>query len=89
MSQKKVDQYKEYKKNKDKILKQEKMKLKLQYALMGLIALVLCVWLVFSAVTSVERAKKAEAEANAPVATEVDMNGYADYVGGLQTNFSE
>ena len=89
MSQKKVDQYKEYKKNKDKILKQQKMKVKLQYALIGLIAVILCAWLAFSAVTSVERAKKAEADANGPVTTEVDMSGYSDYVSGLQTNFSE
>lgn len=86
MSQKKVDQYKEYKKNKAQILKREKMLSKLEYIGAILVCVIIVAWLGFSAVQSKKRADEANA-ATAP-ATEIDLNAYADYVNGLQSSFS-
>ena len=86
MSQKKVEKYKEYKKNRAQILKREKMMRRLEYIVAALICAVLVVWLAVSAVQT----RKRDAEANEPevTAVELDMNAYSDYVSGLQTSFS-
>ncbi len=86
MSQKKVEQYKEYKKNKTAILKREKRIRALEYGLIVVICCVFVGWFGFSIYDSARNAGQSAAEA-AP-AVELDMNDYADYVGGLTTTFS-
>jgi hypothetical protein len=86
MSQKKVEQYKEYKKNKTAILKREKRIRALEFGLIGVICCVFVGWFGFSIYDSAKNAGKASVEV-AP-AVELDMNDYADYVGGLSTTFS-
>ncbi|MBQ6386720.1 MAG: hypothetical protein IJJ38_11210 [Lachnospiraceae bacterium] len=87
MSQKKVDQYKEYKKNRAKILKREKMVRRIEMIAAALICAVLVGWLGYSAVQT--RNKAAEENAQAPAAVEVDMNAYMDYVNTLPAYFSD
>lgn len=88
MSQKKVDQYKEYKKNRSKILKREKRVRKIEY---GVIIAICCAfvawfgWSIYSNVKTSNDAKTAQAEA---AVTTIDMNAYQDYIGTLPSGFS-
>lgn len=85
MSQAKVDRYKEYKKNKAKILKREKMIRRLEYLAMAAIAAVFVLWFCFSVFHKVETAGESETVA----AKEINLDEYIDYVGGLQTSFDQ
>lgn len=86
MSQKKVEQYKEYKKNKAKILKREKFMRRLELGLIGVICAVFVAWFAISVGQNLT--KMNEEEAAAIVSTEVDMNAYADYIQGLTNNYT-
>ena len=87
MSQKKVDQYKEYKRNKEKILKREKQIRKLEYIILIVLCCVFVGWFGYSIYDSATHKADAETEAVQPV--EVDMNAYGSYVNQLQSTFTE
>ncbi len=84
MSQAKVDKYKEYKRNKAKILKREKMIRRLEYVLALVVAAVFVIWFCFSVFNKVETAKAPDEV----VSQEINLDDYIDYVGNLQTSFS-
>ena len=86
MSQKKVDAYKEYKKNKEQILKREKRMRNLEY---GIIIAVCCVFVGWFGVSAYQSATKKPASTEPAEAVVVDMNGYSDYVQGLSQSFSD
>lgn len=75
MSQEKVNQYKEAKKNRKQIIKKEKQKAMLTKIGVGLVAAVLVAWLGYSAVVTVQNAE-------GPAVT-VDSSAISDYVSGL------
>ncbi len=84
MSQKKVDQYKAYKQNKAKILKREQRQTRLEIGLFIVIMAAFVGWFGWSVYDKVTAP-----DPNAAVtATEVDMNSYSDYIGGLQTGYT-
>ncbi|MDO4614799.1 MAG: hypothetical protein Q4B15_04130 [Lachnospiraceae bacterium] len=89
MSQKKVDAYKDYKKNRTQILKKEKRMKKLEYGAVGAVLALIVFWAGFSVYRNIDNnIKAAEAEA-AAVLTEVDYNSYMGYVSGLSTSYTE
>ena len=85
MSQKKVDAYKDYKKNKKKILKKEKRMAKIEKGIAVALGVVFIGWLGFSAYQMATR--PAEGEETAVEATEVNMTDYIDYVNGLSYGY--
>lgn len=85
MSQKKVELYKEYKKNKAQILKRERFIRRLEYGIIIVLCCFFVGWFGYSVYRSATRAE----QTGEVVATEVDMNAYTDYVGGLATTFAE
>ncbi len=87
MSQKKVDQYKEYKKNREQILAKEKRVQKIWRIAGIVVAALLVLWLGFSIYNSVTRAK--EDEETAAVSMEWDVNEYMEYLGSLQSSYAE
>lgn len=87
MSQEKVDRYKEYKKNKDKILKKRKRSRIIELVLMIAIVGVLAAWLIVSAVQTARNSGD-DSSGSTVTATEVDMNAYETYINSLQTSFS-
>lgn len=76
MSQEKVNQYKENKKNRKEIMKKQKMKATAMKLGAGVILLALVVWLGYSAVITVQNAE-------GPAVT-VDTSAVTDYVNGLE-----
>ncbi|MDO4620098.1 MAG: hypothetical protein Q4B09_05680 [Lachnospiraceae bacterium] len=88
MSQKKVDKYKEYKKNKSQILKREKMVKRLEFGMIGVICALFLAWFVVSIGMNINRVDKAETE-DTVVTTEVDMNAYGEYISALKTAYTE
>lgn len=82
MSQEKVDRYKEQKKNRKKIMKQEKCKRYLGYTATVVVIALIIGWAGFSIYKN--------HEANKPVSyTEVDLSALTDYYSNLQwTNLS-
>ena len=86
MSQKKMEAYKEYKKNKEQILKREKRTRKIEFAIIIAVCCVFVGWFGFSIYDSVTHKPVDPTAAVAP--TEIDMNAYSDYVDGLQTTFT-
>ncbi len=86
MSQKKVELYKEYKKNKTQILKREKMMRRIELGIVALICAGFVVW--FCVSIGQNLTKVSESEADAVTVTEVDMNAYAEYVEGLATGYT-
>ena len=84
MSQKKVEQYKEYKKNRDKIIAKEKRSAKLWRLCGVLLAVVVVGWIGFSIYNSATRPSTEEGE----VATvEWDLTDYIEYLGAIETPF--
>ncbi len=85
MSQKKVEAYKEYKKNKDKILKKEKRMRNLELGVIALVGALFVGWFGYSVYDSAQKAAKAsEAEAPAEVTTtELNLTDFTDYLNGL------
>ena len=76
MSQEKVNQYKEAKKNRKEVVKKEKQKALLTKLGLGLVGLALIVWLGYSAVVTVQNAE-------GPAVT-VDTSAMTDYINGLE-----
>ncbi len=84
MSQKKVEAYKEYKKNKAQILKREKLIRRVEY---GIIIGVCCVFVGWFGFSVYKSATRKDVSAEAVQATELDMSQYEEYVEGLQSSF--
>ena len=79
MSQEKVDRYKEQKKNRKKIMKQEKCKRYLGYTATVVVIALIIGWAGFSIYKN--------HEANKPVSyTEVDLSALTDYYSNLQVD---
>ena len=79
MSQEKVDRYKEQKKNRKKIMKQEKCKRYLGYTATVVVIALIIGWAGFSIYKN--------HEANKPVSyTEVDLSALTDYYYNLQVD---
>lgn len=76
MSQEKVNQYKESKKNRKKTVKKEKQKVLFTKLGLGLVGLALVVWLGYSAVVTVQNAEGP--------AVSVDTSAMTDYINGLE-----
>ena len=85
MSQKKVDAYKDYKKNRKEILKKEKRKQKLEIGIAALICAAFVAWFGFS-VYQKATAKPAETNTKA-AAVEVNMTDYEEFISGLTMNY--
>ena len=85
MSQKKVEAYKEYKKNRDKILEKEKRNSRIRVGIAGLIAVAFIGWFGFSIYNSATRPDPAEAGTVTPV--EMDVQEYTDYINGLDLTY--
>jgi cell division septal protein FtsQ len=75
MSQEKVNQYKENKKNRKEIEKKAKQKSMIAKVVAGVIGAVLVVWLGYSAVVTIQNAEGP--------AVKVDTTAVSDYVNGL------
>lgn len=88
MSQKKVDAYKEYKKNKDKIIKKEKMMFRIEVAIVALVCALFIGWFGWSIYNSVTTASEEAKATEAVVAQDLDITAYQDYIGGLQSTFT-
>ena len=83
MSQKKVDAYKDYKKNRKEILKKEKRKQKFEIGIAALICAAFVAWFGFSVYPT---AKPAETNTKA-AAIEVNMTDYEEFISGLTMNY--
>ena len=86
MSQKKVEQYKEYKKNKAQILRREKMMRRLELGIIALICAAFLVWFGVSIGQNLTRVNQSAEEA--VTATELDLNAYIEYVDSLQSSYT-
>ena len=75
MSQEKVNQYKEAKKNRKETVKKEKQKSLITKICLGAVAAVLGIWLAYSAVVTIQNAE-------GPAVT-VDTTAVTEYVNGL------
>ncbi len=84
MSQQKVDQYKQYKQNKEKILKKEKRQARIEIGIFIAIMVAFVGWFGWSVYDKVT-APDPDAEVTV---TEIDMNAYNDYVSTLQTGYT-
>lgn len=76
MSQEKVNQYKENKKNRKAIAKKAKQKAMITKICVGIVGVLLVVWIGYSAVITVQNAE-------GPAVT-VDSSAISDYVNGLE-----
>lgn len=76
MSQEKVNQYKESKKNRKEIAKKEKQKALIGKICAGVIGAVLIVWIGYSAVITIQNAEGP--------AVSVDTTAVSEYVNGLE-----
>lgn len=85
MSQKKVDAYKDYKKNKKAILKKEKRIEKIEKGVLIGLCVAFVGWFGVSAYQTATR--PAEGEENAVTSTEVNMTDYMEYVNGLSYGY--
>ena len=85
MSQKKVDAYKDYKKNRKEILKKEKRKQKLEIGIAALICAAFVAWFGFSVY---QKATAKPAETNTKAETvEVNMTDYEEFISGLTMSY--
>ena len=85
MSQKKVEQYKEYKKNRDEILKKEKQKGKTRMIIAIVIAAVFIGWFGYSIYNSATRPAEGESAQMDPVVWNVE--DYQEYTDGLPSEY--
>ena len=76
MSQEKVNQYKEEKKNRKQIVKKEKQKSLLTKLGLGVVGLALIVWLGYSAVVTIQSAEGP--------AVSVDSSAITEYINGME-----
>lgn len=86
MSQEKVNRYKEYKKNKDKILKKEKQMRKLEAGIAAVVAAAFVAWFGWSIYNSATAVPETATEAAEPVV--IGADAYSHYIADLQTSFS-
>ncbi len=84
MSQKKVDAYKEYKKNRKEIIKKEQRMRKLEYGAIIAVLVAFAGWFGFS---TYQKATAAPQTEEAAAAVEVNMSDYTDYVNGLTQGY--
>ncbi len=84
MSQKKVDAYKEYKKNRKEIIRKEQFKRKVEYGAIIAVLVLFVGWFGFSTYQKATAVPETEETA---AAVEVNMSDYADYVGGLNAGY--
>lgn len=75
MSQEKVNQYKEAKKNRKETAKKEKQKSMITKIIVGVVGAVVVIWLGYSAVVTIQNAE-------GPAVT-VDADAVTEYVNGL------
>ena len=87
MSQRKVDQYKEFKKNREKIYAKEKRAKKIETAIAIILAVLVIGWFGFSIYQSATRPPVSEDGTVA--ATAVDFSAYDQYLSGLSLTYSE
>ncbi|MCR5294825.1 MAG: hypothetical protein K6E30_06580 [Lachnospiraceae bacterium] len=89
MSRKKVEAYKEYKKNKDKILKKEKLMKRLEAGAAALILAAFVGWFGYSVYDSVSRAAEERAAAGGVevTTTELNLTDFTDYLNGLTLSY--
>ena len=85
MSQKKVDQYKEFKKNREKIYAKEKRAKKIEVGVATAVAVLIVGWFGFSIYQSATR--PAESADGTAQTTVVDYTAYDSYISGLELNY--
>lgn len=85
MSQKKVDQYKSYKNNRQKVRQHEKRMARVELFFALVIAVAFIGWFAYSIYDTVTHSGD---NGSTVEATEIDVNDYLNYVSGLQTSYS-
>ena len=85
MSQKKVEQYKEFKKTRDKVYAREKRNQKIRLIIAAVLAVLVIGWFGYSIYNSATR--PAVSEDGSVSAVEIDFNGYTDYLSELQQGY--
>lgn len=85
MSQKKVEQYKEFKKNREKVYAREKRNQKIRLIIAAVLAVLVIGWFGYSIYNSATR--PAVSEDGSVSAVEIDFNGYTDYLSELQQGY--
>ena len=88
MSQKKVDAYKEYKKDRKNNIKKEKRQARVEISIFVAVACVFVGWFGWSVYHQVTKPDTSE-ETTATTTTQIDMTDYMNYVSGLQTGYTE
>ena len=86
MSQKKVDAYKEYKKNKDKILKKEKRMMRFEIGAFAVVCAAFIIWVGFS-IYQKATIKTTDTETPAVTATELNITDYIEYLSELPSGY--
>ncbi len=85
MSQKKVEQYKEFKKNREKVYAREKRNQKIRLIIAAVLAVLVIGWFGYSIYNSATR--PAVSEDGSVSAVEIDFNGYTEYLTGLKQGY--
>ena len=85
MSQKKVDQYKEFKKNREKIYAKEKKMRQLRLIIASVLAVLVIGWFGYSVYNTATRPPVSEDGTVTPV--EVDYNAYSEYLADLESGY--
>ena len=85
MSQKKVEEYKEYKKNKKDILKKEKMMKRLEIAIALIVAAVVVGWVIWSVAF---KAKSSDTTVEAEAVTYFNVDDFETYYESLPLDYS-
>ncbi len=85
MSQKKVEQYKEFKKNREKVYAREKRNQKIRLIIAAVLAVLVIGWFGYSIYNSATR--PAATEDGSVSAMEIDFNGYTEYLTGLKQGY--
>jgi len=87
MSQEKVEKYKEYKKNRAKILKREKLLRRLEYSGIALVCAVFIGWFCWSIYNSTTSSKSDTTSATV-TATAINFTDFDTYYSGLTNAYS-
>ncbi|MGX8704463.1 MAG: hypothetical protein ACSW75_03690 [Lachnospiraceae bacterium] len=85
MSQKKVEAYKEYKKNKEKYIKKEKRSRRIELIAALLVCAALVFWIGFSIAQNVKRAQ--DADTSVEPTTYINATEYQTFVGDLDLTY--
>lgn len=86
MSQKKVDEYKDYKKNRKKVTKKEKVLRRLEYAIAGIVLAVIVAWVGWSVYHQVTKSDSDDTEATTETVS-VNFGDVEDYYNNLDLSF--